>query len=262
MTYVNCDFAILLAIPLIAQTSALRDVGSTKGRPFVGLPEWFCITITGTYVFASISGWFYDRRPKYPYLAGNIASFAFYLFQSYLMARFGSAGPNTLEVEALAWILGRQSTSMSEFKRAALNADTEQRQDVLAHLLFPSLSSRMAFHLGDPRVPPSENAINDLGDEEIAELDSCVRCIEALLGFKPRKATFKQKLQNIGSVTPPDNWEEIKTQLEYLAGVTRANRDNEFSSLRDRAKSVADKMTAEFDSLSLQASSSHEELAV
>ena len=106
------------------------------------------------------------------------------------MARFGAARPDTLEVEALAWILGRQSASMSEFKRAALNANTEQRKDVLAHLFFPSLSSRMAFHLGDPRVPPSKNVIDDLGEEEIAELDSCVRCIEALLGFKPQKATF------------------------------------------------------------------------
>jgi hypothetical protein len=121
----------------------------------------------------------------------------------YLMYRVTRWVPNTLEAEAIAWLL-RSSQESSLFEKARGVANTTQRKVLLLDIILPLLPQLIAS-----RLRHSESS----GEHEDGELRMLLSCLAHLLQFDESKANWTR---NIAAVERPELSDALRDQLEKL----------------------------------------------
>jgi len=207
MTFVNISFTLALSLPGIIQIAVFRDLRSSEeGYPIIGLPLWVTLATATPVVLFSVA-WCLNQF-RFIYLGICFGIGIPWVLQGYFVAK--NPGPlisDTVEAEALAWYLqGELSSSLQEYHRAALHANTSQRKIVLSNALFPVLASRAESNL-------TFLSSNDSNTASTNDVNSLVECMTLLSDFELGKASF---WRNTAAVECPKGWQELIDLLDRI----------------------------------------------
>ena len=220
--YLSPAWQILIFFPIAGTFAVARtpekssDYSPLRGPP--GLVLVGGITVIFTLFVAA-------RFQKFPkiYISVSSAGFIILGFLAYQMNQLTRFVPDTLEVEAVAWLLESSSSSSSSqqqlklFKTAGCIASTTQRKVILLktlhHLLPPLIASRL-------RHQP--------GEAEHNELKIYLACLAQVSDF-PDSGTLL--LRNRAAIGHPVLPLELREQLKDL-------RESNDMDLRDAAEAV------------------------
>lgn len=187
--------------------------------PLYGPPQLVLVGLTGVYLLMSVvaanpitSGTVYFWVSLAGYIVGAVVAV--------ILNRLTQFVPNTLEVEAVSWLLESSSPwpQPEWFEKASRVAATPQRKVVLLktlHLLLPSLIASHRQHR------PAELEHN--------ELRMFLACLAEVSNFKD--SGRKDYLRNKAAIEHPKLPDSLREQLEEL-------RECGDRSLKDAAESV------------------------
>jgi len=164
----------------------------------------------------AIAAFFYSYRMIY--IVVSFLGFALLGGVAYQMNKLTRFVPNTLEAEAVAWLLESSPRQQPElFKKAGHVASTTQRKVILLNTLHRLLPPLIASRY---RHPP--------GGPEHQELQIFLACLAQVSNFDD---SGKSRLGNRAAIEHPALPADLREQLKEL-------RESEDKSLRDAAEAV------------------------
>jgi hypothetical protein len=211
----------LILIPV----AGVFAVASTPQRkegysPLCGPPRLVLVGFTTLYLFMAIAA--YPNSGPKTYISLSGVGYLFGGLVAFLINKLTQFVPDTLEVEAVSWLLESSPWPKLElFEKASHVASTPQRKAILLktlhRLLPPLIASRRRHRPGGP---------------EHNELKIFLACLEEVSDFRDSERNLKEKfLHNKGAIKHPELPNNLRDQLENL-------RESDDESLKNAAEAV------------------------
>jgi hypothetical protein len=217
VAFKSSTYQLLIFLPIVGVFAAAGKLEkSDEDSPLHGPPA--LVLLGGFTVFIPIAVASYFSDSKRIYIAVSSVGVALLAVYGYGMNVLTQKVPNTLEAEAIAWLL-ESSQESSLFEKARDVARTPQRKVLLLDTLLSFLPNIIASRRQRP-----------LGEHENGELQIILSCLAHLLHFSESEASL---WQNRAALKRPALPIALREQLDGL------RRDSEADAhLRDAAAGI------------------------
>jgi hypothetical protein len=217
VAFKSSTYQLLIFLPIVGVFAvAGKPEKSDEGSPLHGPPE--LVLLGGFTVFIPIAVASYFSDTKRIYIAVSAVGIALLAVYGYGMNVLTRKVPNTVEAEAIAWLL-ESSQESSLFEKARDVASTPQRKVLLLDTLLSFLPNIIASCRRHP-----------LREHENGELQIVLSCLAHLLHFSESEASI---WQNRAALKRPALPIALREQLDGL------RRDSEVDPyLRDAAVGI------------------------
>jgi hypothetical protein len=217
VAFKGSTYQLLIFFPIVGVFAvAGKPETSDEDSPLYGPPELVLLGGFTVFITIAIASYFNDSKEIYiPVSSVGVALLAVYGYWMNVLTR---KVPNTLETEAIAWLL-ESSQESSLFEKARDVARTPQRKVLLLDTLLSFLPNIIASRRQRP-----------LGEHENGELQIILSCLAHLLHFSESEASL---WQNRAALKRPALPIALREQLDGL------RRDSEADAhLRDAAVGI------------------------
>ena len=202
----NPAFQAFLFFPIAGVYAVARKPKRLNNySPVCGLPAFVLFAATTAFVVLAVTSYFYDKIPIYATLSS--AGFSLFVLEGYCVMKLTRHAPNTLEADAVAWLLeSSPSQKASLFRTAGQVASTTQRKAILLKVILPLLPPLISSRLRQSH-----------GQLERSELETYLSCLAYLSDFRDHERSFWRNEAGIEHPTLP------LTLLGQLEGLRKSS---------------------------------------